>query len=296
MLPAGVDSHGFTPGAVSGRGPRGLDPRRVRGSSWTIRSRGHAVTGMSRKPTRGPRRSTGSSSRVRFLGSESDKAHGRWFRVFAEHYDTLAAAIDTGLVARGYSVGGRDLSAEMIRASRRNLREAGLRANVAVADMRSLRVGGAFDALLCLGTAFNYLASPTDVRRGLRTFRRHLRPGGLLVLDTTNFDPWINNPTNVRAEVDHRLPDGTRLAIFTMNDQDRTRSLHVARFITAIQRGRNIDLAFDEAPLRIWTKQTLSDALRREGFRPIEWWGDLKIGAKYDRQRSPRLVVVAQRA
>src|SRR2546428_1633781 len=94
MLPAGVDSHGFTPGAVSGGGPRGLDPRRVRGSSWTIRSRGHAVTGMSRKPTRGPRRSTGSSSRVRFLGSESDKAHGRWFRVFAEHYDTLAAAIE----------------------------------------------------------------------------------------------------------------------------------------------------------------------------------------------------------
>src|SRR3989442_2175431 len=94
MLPAGVDSHGFTPGAVSGRGPRGLDPRRVRGSSWTIRSRGHAATGMSRKPTRGPRRSTGSSSRVRFLGSESDKAHGRWFRVFAEHYDTLAAAIE----------------------------------------------------------------------------------------------------------------------------------------------------------------------------------------------------------
>src|SRR3989442_5929190 len=54
----------------------------------------HAATGMSRKPTRGPRRSSGSSSRVRFLGSESDKAHGRWFRIFAEHYDTLAAAVD----------------------------------------------------------------------------------------------------------------------------------------------------------------------------------------------------------
>jgi SAM-dependent methyltransferase len=265
------------------------------------------------------------------LGSESDKAHGRWFRIFAEHYDTLAAAvdprrttgaaaalhqlfrrrgpvrrildvacgtfsIDIGLVKRGYSVVGRDLSAEMIRVSRRNLRESGLRAEVAVADMRSLRVGRIFDALLCLGTAFNYLASPADVRRGLRTFRRHLRPGGLLVLDTTNFDPWINNPTNVRAEVDHRLPDGTRLAVFVLDDQDRARSLHVARFITAMQRGRKIDLAFDEARLRIWTKNTLGDALRREGFRPIEWWGDLKVGAKYDRQRSPRLVVVAQRA
>lgn len=285
---------------------------------------------MSPKSTRGPRRSSGSSSRVRFLGSESDKAHGRWFRIFAEHYDALAAAIDprrtpnavaaidglfrrrgsvrrildvacgtfsidVGLVKRGYSVVGRDLSAEMIRVSRRNLREAGLRANVAVADMRSLRVGGTFDALLCLGTAFNYLASPPDVRRGLRTFRRHLRPGGLLVLDSTNFDPWIGNATNIRAEVDHYLPDGTRLALFAMNDQNRARSVHVARFITAVQRGRNIDLAFDEAWLRIWTKQTLSDALRREGFRPIEWWGNLKIGAEYDRQRSPRLVAVARR-
>ncbi len=285
---------------------------------------------MSRKPSRGLRRATESSSRVRFAGSESDKAHRLWFRVLAKHYDTLAAAveprrtsnaaaalhqlfrrrgpvrrildvacgtfsIDLGLVKRGYSVVGRDLSAEMIRASRRNLREAGLRANVAVADMRSLQVGRTFDALLCLGTAFNYLASPSDVRRGLRTFRRHLRPGGLLVLDTTNFGPWIDNPTNIRAEVDHRLPDGTRLAIFALNDQDRTRSLHVARFITVIQRGRSIDLSFDEAPLRIWTKQTLSDVLRREGFRPIEWWGNLKIGAMYDRRRSPRLVVVAQR-
>jgi len=183
----------------------------------------------------------------------------------------------------------------MIRASRRNLREAGLRADVRIGDMRSLRVGRTFDALLCLGTAFNYLASSPDVRRGLRTFRRHLRPGGLLVLDTTNFDPWIEHPTNIRAELDHHMPNGTRLAVFSLNDQDRARSLHVARFITAVQRGRNIDLAFDEARLRIWTRKTLSDALRREGFRPIEWWGDLKIGATYDRLRSPRLVAVAQR-
>ena len=65
--------------------------------------------------------------------------------------------------------------------------------------------------------------------------------------------------------------------------------------IWVMQMGRNIDLAFDEAPLRIWTKDTLANALRREGFRPIEWWGGLKIGAKYDRWRSPRLVAVAQR-
>src|SRR3989454_6216065 len=146
---------GFRPWTTRSRSTPGT------GSSWAISSRSHAATGMSRKPTRGLRRSTESSSRVRFLGSESDKAHGRWFRVFAEHYDTLAAAIeprrtpnaaaalhrlfrrpgpvprvldvgcgtfsiDLGLVARGYSVVGRDRAARMIRASRPNLREAGL--------------------------------------------------------------------------------------------------------------------------------------------------------------------------
>jgi SAM-dependent methyltransferase len=204
-------------------------------------------------------------------------------------------SIDLGLIRRGYAVVGRDLSTDMIRRARRRLRETGLQADVALGDMRDLQLGRAFDALLCLGTAFNYLASPLEFRRAFRTFRRHLEPGGLLVLDSTNFDPWINNPKNISAETDYRATNGTRIAIFVMNDQDRARRLHFARFITAIQKGRNIDFSFDEAPLRIWTKQTLAAAPRREGFRPIEWWGNLKIGAKYDRRRSPRLVVVAQR-
>lgn len=263
------------------------------------------------------------------MGSESDKAHRRWFRIIAGQYDALgktgperatnaAAAlhdlfrrrgpvrrvldvacgtfsIDIGLAKRGYVVVGRDRSAEMVRVSRRNLREAGLRADVEVGDMRILRAGRAFNAILCLGTAFNYLASSPDIRSAFRSFRRHIAPGGLLVLDTTNFDAWIENPMNTAAEIDHRTSNGTRIVIFSMNDQDRARSLHVARFITAVQRGRNIDLAFDEAPLRIWTKLTLSDALRREGFRPIEWWGDLRIRTKYERRRSPRLVAVGRR-
>jgi SAM-dependent methyltransferase len=266
---------------------------------------------------------------VRFLGSESGRAHARWFRILAESYDTLTPgvlrrpvqaavalhdlfrrrgpvrdvldvacgtfSIDIGLVKRGYRVVGRDLSKDMIRVARRNAREAGIGADIAAADMRTLRLGRSFDALACLGTAFNYLASPADIRRGLGAFRRHLRQGGLLVLDTTNFEPWIDAPMNVRAEIDHRAKDGTRLAIFTFNGQDRSRSLHFARFITAVQRGRAIDLAFDEAPLRIWTKERLAAALRQRRFQPVEWWGDLRRTVAYDRRRSPRLVAVAVR-
>jgi len=181
----------------------------------------------------------------------------------------------------------------MLRVARRNLRTAGVTADVDRADMQSLRLGRRFDALLCLGTAFNYLASPADAQKTLRAFRDHIRPRGLLVLDLTNFNAWIQHPNNVRAEVDYQSADGTKIAIFAFNEQDVRRRIHHARFLTVVQRRHRSDIRFDEAPLRIWKKEELARALRAAGFRPLEWWGDLRLGAKYERSKSPRIVSVS---
>lgn len=274
------------------------------------------------------RRSSASSSRVRFSGSESGRAHQAWFRAIAEHYDHLydrrritraypflhdlfrrrgpvhdvldvacgTFVLDLPLLRRGYRVVGRDLSEGMLRVARRNLAAARRTADLGRADMRTLRLPQTFDAVLCLGTAFNYLAEPSDIRAAFRTFREHLRPGGLLVFDITNFDPWIRNPRNACTEADYRAPDGTRVAIFSFNDQDLRRKIHVSRAITVIQRGHRINIAFDEAPLRVWGKADLAAQLGRSGFRPIEWWGDLRLGERYVRTKSPRLVSVSARS
>ncbi len=276
---------------------------------------------------RARRRSSDSSSRVRFLGSERGKSHRKWFRTLAEYYDELYGqrrtanayaflhdmfrrrgpvaevldvacgtfAIDLPLVRRGYRVVGRDLSPDMLRVARRNLAAARRTADLAVGDMRAIRVGRAFDALLCLGTAFNYLATAADAEKALRAFHDHLRPGGLLTLDLANFDAWVRHPKNARAETDWHAPDGTRVAVFAFNEQDLTTEVHVARMITLIQKGGSIDIGFDEAPLRIWSKDRLAAALRHTGLSPVEWWGDLRLGARYERTKSPRLVVVALR-
>jgi len=251
---------------------------------------------------RGRRRSSASSSRVRFSGASSGAAHRQWYRAIADHYDGFANpvwmgrtevfldrlfrrhgignavdvacgtfAIDLRLAKRGYEIVGRDLSPDMIRVGRRALRMAGL----------------------CLGTAFNYLAEPRDVRLALRSFRHLLRPGGLLVLDLTNFDAFIDRPMNVRTEMDYRTSDGTRIGIFGFNDQNPSKTVHIARFLTVVQRGRDIRIGFDEAPLKVWRKEGIARALAREGFRLVEWWGDLRVGSQYRRKTSPRLVVVA---
>lgn len=202
-------------------------------------------------------------------------------------------ANDLPLVNWGYQVVGRDRSEGMLCMARRNLKRSGITADLARADLRFFRVGRRFDALLCLGTAFNYLASSADAHRALRAFRDQIRPKGLLVLDLTNFDAWIRRPDNVRAEVNYRSADGTKIAIFALNEQDIRKRIHHAGFLTVVQRGRRIDIGFDEAPLRIWKKEELDRALRAAGFRPLEWWGDLRLGAKYERSRSPRIVSVS---
>ena len=202
-------------------------------------------------------------------------------------------AIDLRLAQRGFEIVGRDLSPDMVRVGRQAVREAGLRADVAVADMRSLRMRRKFDAVICLGTAFNYLVEARDVRRAFRSFRGLLGPGGLLVLDLTNFDAFIDHPMNARAEIDYRAPDGTRVGVFGFNEQNAAKTIHIARFLTVVHRGRDFDIAFDEAPLKVWRKEGLARALAREGFRPIGWWGDLRTGARYRRKTSPRIVVVA---
>ncbi|MGI0148136.1 MAG: class I SAM-dependent methyltransferase [Thermoplasmata archaeon] len=262
------------------------------------------------------------------MGSEAGTGHQGWYRLVAGHYSSLydnrrdanAAAfldrlfrrtggvhdvldvacgtfsIDMGLAERGYRVVGRDLSKDMIRVARRNLRARRVAADVGTGDMRFLRFPQQFDAILCLGTALNYLVEPRDVTRAFRTFRWHLRPGGLLVLDLANFDAWIDDkPKNARSEVDYRAPDGTRIAVFAFNEQRRRKTIHIARFLSLVQQGNRIDIRLDEAPLKVWRQEAISDRLRMAGFRPVEWWGDLKLGSKYVRRKSPRLLSIAVR-
>ena len=276
---------------------------------------------------RARRKSRGSSSRVRFLGREPSPAHQAWYRIVADHYDHLydptrprkvapfvhelfrrhgpvhdvldvacgTFALDLPLVKRGYRVVGRDLSGDMLRVARSNLRKKGIWADLGVADMRSLRLGRKFDAILCLGTAFNYLTTPSDVRRAMGAFRRHLRPGGLVVLDLTNFDAFIDRPQNARAEGDYRAPDGTRIAIYAFNEQDLRKKLHYARIVMIVERQHQIRIHFAEAPMRIWRRRDIAETLREGGFRVVEWWGDLRLRARYNPKRSPRLVAVAVR-
>ncbi len=53
-------------------------------------------------------------------------------------------------------------------------------------DMRTLRLGRTFDAIMCMGSTFMYALSNADVQKTLETFAVHSHRGTLLILDINN--------------------------------------------------------------------------------------------------------------
>jgi len=50
-------------------------------------------------------------------------------------------------------------------------------------DMRDLKVGKKFDAVVAMGRSFTYMASDQEALAALGSFERHLNPGGVVIMD-----------------------------------------------------------------------------------------------------------------
>lgn len=90
------------------------------------------------------------------------------------------------LARRGYDVTGVDLSDDMVARARRKAADEGTNAAFEAGDMRTVDLGRTFDVALILFAALGYNIADADVGAALANARRHLRRGGLLVLDVWN--------------------------------------------------------------------------------------------------------------
>lgn len=88
------------------------------------------------------------------------------------------------LAQRGFEVVGVDLSDDMLRAARRRAGHAGSNtATFVQGDIRSIRLGRQFDAVICMFAVLGYQTTDVDVAQALDTVRSHLAPGGPFVFD-----------------------------------------------------------------------------------------------------------------
>src|SRR6185503_16550943 len=112
--------------------------------------------------------------------------------------DVLELGVGTGRVAialaeAGYNVTGLDLSPAMLERAGRKVAGAppsiAQRLTFVQGDMNAFDLGRTFPLILIPYRAFQHLLEPAAQRRALTCMRRHLAPGGHLVVDL--FDPRL---------------------------------------------------------------------------------------------------------
>jgi SAM-dependent methyltransferase len=86
---------------------------------------------------------------------------------------------------RGYDVVGVERAESMLALARRKLSQNGNKGTVRFqqGDIRDVDLGQKFDAALMMFAVLGYQVENGDVLAALKTARRHLEPGGLLIVD-----------------------------------------------------------------------------------------------------------------
>jgi SAM-dependent methyltransferase len=141
-------------------------------------------------------------------------------------------------------------------------------------DMRVVRLGRSFDAILCMGSAFMYALGNADVARVLDAFVAHSHPGTLLILDLNNAASYLGSehfkPT---SELQVTAPDFTALARSTYRF-DRRRQLLVRRRTWSIQGDGEVE---DFCEYRLFFPAELERLLDERAFRVAGMFDNMQL-------------------
>ncbi len=202
------------------------------------------------------------------------------------------------LAELGHDVTGIDASEAMIGPARAAARRRGLEAQFVLADMRSLDLGRRFGLIICPLSGFRHLLTPNDQAAALAGVRRHLAPGGLLVLDLPSWHdlPWEPHPGPLVLEWTRSHPEsGHLVSKFVSVRPEPAAQLHHLTIIYDSHDGEGIvRRAMAELPLYTYTRRELELLFDDAGLTPAGWYGSYDLEPYTSDSR--RLIAVAEGA
>jgi glycine/sarcosine N-methyltransferase len=195
----------------------------------------------------------------------------------------------------GFSTAGADLSGGMIERARVNATSAKVKVPFEVAGFGSLAHvygTGNFDALLCLGNSLPHLLSVIELSKALADFAACLRPGGLLLLQSHNFDRVVAQNDRWMEPQAYSAGD-TQWLFLRFYDFDPD-GLITFNMVTLKQVGTGSwSQAIAVSRLRPLLESDLNSSLEANSFSHITAFGNL-ASAPFDPASSPNLVTVAR--
>ncbi|MHB0859109.1 MAG: class I SAM-dependent methyltransferase [Anaerolineae bacterium] len=217
--------------------------------------------------------------------------------LFARHgvHRVLDVACGTGqhaiaLARHGYQVTAVDISQAMVRMAQANVAPAGVSVDVQHLGFGQLAGGlpESYDALICLGNSLPHLTTAEGLHAALADMARVLRPGGVLLIQSRNWDKVLAQRERFMAPEAHEM-DGRHWVFLRFYDfgADTLRFNMVRLHRQGDDPWRS---AVDSTTLRPWLAQELYQALATAGFGAVETYGNLQ-GDPYDAGASSDLVL-----
>lgn len=162
-------------------------------------------------------------------------------------------------LAREFAVTGIDLSPDMLAQCRRLLPNAELHPG----DMRSLRLGRTFDAVLA-HDAIGHMLTEADLLAAFRTAADHLRPGGLFLSSPERFLGEFHSP---EVETATHSDGVTTFSYFQYDCLLHPESTVVDTFLTyVIQTADGVRIEHDRMQTGLFSRATWLRLLQETGF------------------------------
>ena len=120
-----------------------------------------------------------------------------------------------------FDVTGIDLNPEMLKVARKRVPEISFKR----ADMTSFDLGRQFDAIVCLFSSIAYLRNYRNLKRAVRCFGQHLKPGGVLIIE-----PFFTRDTFTVGTIHGGTMEGDGVKISRHNVSRRRGDLAILDF------------------------------------------------------------------
>jgi ubiquinone/menaquinone biosynthesis C-methylase UbiE len=177
----------------------------------------------------------------------------------------LDVACGTGMhlvhLRESFEVEGVDLDGEMLAIAHERLPGVALHQ----ADMVDFDLGRQFDVVLCLFSAIGYVKTVARLNQAVAAMARHLRPGGVLIIE-----PWLTPEFWHDGTVHSRFVDQPDLKIARINHSRAEGSISILEFHYLIGTPQGIEHFVEIDELGLFTADEYREAMTGEGLNVSE--------------------------
>lgn len=160
-----------------------------------------------------------------------------------------------------YRVTGLDLEEGLLRLAAERYPDA----EFLQGDMVDFDLGREFDAVVCLFSAIGYVRTEDRLRRTIARFARHLRPGGVAVVE-----PWLTPEVFSAGRLRLDAHETEQLKVARIVRSDYAGELSVLVFSWMLGRPEGVEHWEERHLLGLFTHQQTLDAFAAAGLEVVE--------------------------